>query len=75
MRQFYVVVSDKESFVNLIGQIKGIDQSILAGGTFTGNYRTYLGAGSAGHQAILSQILTDSLHILKGNALNLNSQT
>ena len=75
MRQLDIVVAQEETLMDLVRQCKGINQTVLAGSTLTGNYRTYLGACSAGHQTILSQILTDRLHILKGNALDLNSQT
>ena len=57
------------------GQGVGIDQTVLAGGTLTGDHRADLGAGAAGLQTgLLPEELPHGLDIFKGDTLDLHSQ-
>ena len=75
MRQFHIVVSKEETFMNFVGKCKCVDQTVLAGGTFTGDHRTYFGSGTACHQSILHQVFTDRFDIFERYALNFDGQS
>jgi hypothetical protein len=42
VRQGYVMVTGVEKIMQFLGEGEGVDQTILAGSAFTGNYRTNL---------------------------------
>ena len=73
--QLHLIVTHKETLMDLLGQSVGVNEAVLAGGTLTGDHRAHLGAGTAGFQTgLLLQILTQGLDVLKGNTLDLHSQ-
>ena len=74
MRQFYIVKSFIESLVDLLRQRKGIDQSVLTGGSLTGHHRPHFRARSAGLKPFSLQIFPHILDLLIGNALDLQRQ-
>ena len=55
VRQFNSAVAFKEPFVNLFRQREGVNQTILAGRTLTGNNRTYFGTGTRRSPVLLLQ--------------------
>ena len=75
MRQLDIAITFKEPFVNLFRQREGINQTVLAGCTLTGNNRTYFGTGAAGLQTCFRKECAQRLDVRIRNTLNLNSQT
>ena len=75
MRQFDICIAFEESVVNLVGQIKGVCQTILTGGTLTGNNRTNFGASTAGLQTVLFYKRTQIVDLVVRYALNFDGQT
>ena len=69
------MVSYVKFLMDLFGKSKGIDQSILTGGSFTGNYRAHLGAGSPGIQSRLLDKGPEFIDLLIRNSLNLYRKT
>ncbi len=71
----HLTVSLVESVVNLLGKFKGIQKSVLAGGSLTCYHRTHLGASSACYQAGFCDVLAEIVNLVVGNALYLDGQT
>src|SRR5699024_5543376 len=60
------VIAQIKSLVNLLGQIKGINQSVLAGGSLAGYHRAHHGTGSSGDQAFFGDKLLELFDFVKG---------
>ena len=75
VRKFYIVISLIEPLMDLFGQGKGIQQTILTGGSFAGNYRSYFRPGSSGFQAFRFQSVEEWLDVVIGKSLNFHGLT
>ena len=64
MRQSYIVIPLIESFVDFFGKIKGVDKTILAGGTLARNHGTNQRTCAARFQTMLSKESNQSINIL-----------
>ena len=69
------MISYIKLLMDLFRKSKSIDQSILAGSSFTGNYRADLGAGSAGVQSCLLDKGPEFIDLLIRDPLNFHSKT
>ena len=74
MRQRYAPITGIIQIMKLLGQVESIYQTILAGGSLTGNHWANLLAGSSCLQASLSQKFHQILQAVIGNSLNLQSK-
>ena len=63
-----------EQMVQLLGQVEGVDQAVLAGGALAAHHGTDLGAGAAGDQASLGNVAAEVLDLVEGDAGDLNGQ-
>ena len=75
MRQFDVMISHIKTMMDLLRDTKGIQQTILTGGSLTGHDRSHLRTGSSGGQSFFCDKLTECFYIFIRNALHLHSQS
>ena len=68
------MVAFVEPLVNLLAQVKGIDETVLAGSALAGHHRAHQRAGAAGLKTPLRQESDQRINVGVGHALNLHGK-